>query len=73
MKQSRWARKYVKCPFYRGDGEETVSCEGPFDDVGVTLKFRGPKKQKRHMEVFCAEHFTKCEVFRMVHEAKYDE
>lgn len=71
MQQSRWARANVKCPFWRGDGMETVSCEGPFCGVGITMKFRSDRKRKHHMEVFCAEHYEKCEIYRMVMDSKY--
>lgn len=71
MRQSRWARAGVRCPFWRGDWDKAVACEGPFDGSGVTLTFRGDKKRKRHMEVFCFRNYEKCEVYRMIQENKY--
>ncbi len=73
MKQSRWARANVKCPFWRGDWEKAVACEAPIDDCGLTLTFRGRKKQMAHMETYCCRLYKYCEVYRMVQTAKYDE
>lgn len=73
MKQSMWARGNVRCPFWRGDWDKAVACEGPFDGCGVTVTFCSQKMKWRQMEVFCADHFRNCEVYRMVRAAKYDE
>ncbi|MBO4854077.1 MAG: hypothetical protein J5482_02880 [Oscillospiraceae bacterium] len=73
MEKSLWARRWVRCPFWRGDRQEVVGCEGPFDGSGVQLTFESHGRQRRHMETFCCHHYEKCEVYRMVVEAKYPE
>ena len=63
----------MKCPFWRWDYVRCVACEGPFDGTGVHLTFEELEEQKKHMELFCADKFEYCEIYRMVKEAKYDE
>ena len=71
MKASLWAQRNVKCPFFRGDSATTVKCEGPFDGSKVILVLS--EGARKHEEIFCAEHYRKCEIYRMVMEAKYEE
>ena len=62
---------YVVCPFFRGYTPTTLRCEGFDDGVGTTSTFPNRARQTQHMEIFCYKHYEKCEVFRMVMDAKY--
>lgn len=65
---------YIKCPFYRNYNSDTVRCEGIMDGTTLGLSFADTKDRCRHMDVFCqTEHFRKCEIYRMVMDARYEE
>ena len=62
----------VRCPFYRGDdGRQRIVCEGIVD--GSTFSIHFPRKSDWSIQVdtFCCRHYERCEVFRMIMDAKY--
>lgn len=64
---------YVQCPFYKDDdGMHRVTCEGIIEDSSLTLYYRKKRDYKTQINVFCCEHYTNCEVYRMLMD-KYDE
>lgn len=63
----------VRCPFYRGYTNGTVRCEGPLEGATNTMGFADGGQRRQHMEIFCCRHYRRCEVYRMVQEAKYAE
>ena len=60
----------VKCPFFKGSDKRKVMCEGITDDCIIKLIFFSELKRNCHHSIFCCEHFTKCEIYRML-EGKY--
>lgn len=59
-------RSDVQCPFYQQDnGRNLLTCEGVTDGSRLQWQFRRKKDFAVQMEVFCCEHYTKCEVYRM--------
>ena len=70
--------------FYAGDSNRPTSCEahqitrskarsacfGGSNPPGSS-NFPDKARQTQHMEIFCYKHYEKCEVFRMVMDAKY--
>ena len=65
---------YAKCPFYQyDDGKHNIICEGITDGSTLILKFRKKKDYDIQIDVFCCEHYKKCEVYRMLMEKYEDE
>ena len=63
----------VQCPFYKYDNARRITCEGLVDSSNITLGYRNIKDYETQLMVFCCEHYKKCEIYRMLMEAKYDE
>lgn len=65
----------VQCHFYRSDdaGKKRIICEGIVDKSTLTLTYHRRTDYDTQLGVFCCEHYKKCEVYRMIMEAKYDE
>ena len=64
---------YVECPFFRDYQDRIVRCEGIMDGTGLVLTFRDREDHRRHMQVFCEDHYKNCEIYRMVMAARYEE
>ena len=64
----------VQCPFYKfDDGKYRITCEGLVDDSSLALIYHRKHDYQTQINVFCCNHYKKCEVYRMLVEAKYDE
>ena len=64
----------VQCPFYQSDdGKRKIVCEGLVDRSTLALNYRRRNDYKTQIEVFCCEHYNRCEIYRMLMEAKYDD
>ena len=63
----------IRCPFYRFDDEQRIGCEAPFDGATVTLRFTGKRGKEMQRDIFCAEHFKRCEIYRCIMANKYPE
>ena len=65
----------AQCPFYKFDDDRKrrIICEGLVDNSTLALTYRQREDYSTQLGVFCCEHFKKCEVYRMLMEAKYDE
>ena len=64
----------VQCPFYKyDDGKQRITCEGLVDNSSLALIYRNRSDYETQIDVFCCEHYKKCEVYRMLMSAKYDE
>ena len=76
MPSGSWKGKQdAQCPFYRSDdgGKKRIICEGIVDRSTLALTYRRRCDYDTQLDVFCCEHYKKCEVYRMLMEAKYDE
>ena len=74
MSSGSYYQQSVKCPFYKYDnGKNKIVCEGFTDECLVDARWRMREDYIRHIGVFCSEHYEKCEIYRMVYEAKYDD
>ena len=63
----------VKCPFYKfDDGKRRITCEGIIEDSSLALIYHNKHDYEVQIDTFCCEHYTKCEVYRMLMD-KYDE
>lgn len=64
----------VVCPFYKyDDGKQRITCEGFVDNSSLALIYHRRGDYETQMNVFCCDHYMKCEVYRMLMETKYDE
>lgn len=62
-----YMKAYVRCPFYREDAYKTqITCEGIEQESVLVLRYRKSEQWKKQMEVFCCEHYKRCEVYRML-------
>ena len=63
----------VKCPFYKfDDGKRRITCEGIIMNSSLALIYHNKADYETQINVFCCEHYTKCEIYRLLME-KYDE
>ena len=63
----------VQCPFYKyDDGKQRITCEGIVDNSSLALIYQRRNDYETQINVFCCEHYKKCEVYRMLME-KYEE
>ena len=73
MPSGSYKQADVKCPFYRfDDGKRRITCEGMIEDSSVALIYRKKSDYLTQIDVFCCEHYKKCEVYRILME-KYEE
>ena len=64
----------VRCPFYKyDDGKGRITCEGIVDDSSIALIYKHKCAYEMQVGIFCCEHFEKCEIYRMLMEAKYED
>lgn len=65
----------VICPFFINGKEASISCEGFCDDTrSVRTLFKNKNLRIKHEDIFCKTHdFSKCEIYRMIKDAKYEE
>ena len=50
-----------------------MHCEWMINGATVSINFQSRRDFKNQMTVFCCEHYTKCEIYRMLMENKYEE
>lgn len=64
----------AQCPFYKFDdfNKRRISCEGIVDNSTLALYFQRKRDYDTQLNVFCCEHYKKCEVYKMLME-KYEE
>ena len=64
----------VHCPFYKyDDGKQRITCEGLVDNSSLALIYSRRNDYETQINVFCCEHYKKCEIYRMLMDAKYEE
>lgn len=65
----------VLCPFYKFDdwNKHRIVCEGILDQATLASTFRFRHDYQEQLEIFCCEHYKKCEIYRMIMAAKYEE
>ena len=64
----------VQCPFYKyDDGKQRITCEGLVDNSSLALIYQKKADYETQINVFCCEHYQRCEIHRMLMEAKYEE
>ena len=69
------AQADAQCPFYKSndDQKKSILCEGLVDRSSIALFYHLKKDYTNQLFIFCCEHYKKCEIYRTLMEAKYDE
>ncbi len=71
-KTNAWSMQTNCCPFARGETATSISCEGFIDDVAVlTAVYSSGRAKATQKRIFCDRDYQKCEVYRMIMDAKY--
>lgn len=72
MGKKSYRQNDVQCPFFRDDdGKRRITCEGLIEGSTLALLYRNRRDFELQMQVFCCEHYRKCEIHRMLME-KYE-
>lgn len=72
MSSGSYRQVHVQCPFFKfDDGKKRITCEGIIDDSSLALIFHKKVDYETQINVFCCEHYRKCEVYRLLMD-KYD-
>lgn len=73
MPSGSYKQADVKCPFYKfDDGKRRITCEGIVEDSSLALIYRKKNDYMIQIDVFRCEHYTNCEIYRLLIE-KYEE
>lgn len=74
MPSGSYKQAYVQCPYYRyDDGHQRITCFGVMDDSSLALIFRNKADYETQINVFCCQHYKKCEVYTMLNEIYKEE
>lgn len=67
--------KLVKCPFYKRDDSQKITCEGVVDESTLSLNFTKKDGKRTQFTVFCCntQNYKCCEIYRMLMSEKYCE
>lgn len=71
-KSGSWATVHVQCPFFKGDTQQAIACEGLEDREKLRRLMPSEEKKRSIMLRFCCDRYRECEIYRLV-AAKYDE
>lgn len=63
----------VRCPFYKKNKASMISCEGITDDCSINLNFRNTPSCMQQMDIFCCDHYKRCEIYEAIMKAKYED
>ncbi len=70
-----WKGKKIRCPFFREESsrDHKIKCEGLGDAKSISWNFSNEDERQRirQLEIFCQDHYDKCELYRMIVESKY--
>ena len=73
MPSGSYKQAEVKCPFYKfDDGKRRITCEGIIEDSSLALIYHNKNDYETQINVFCCEHYMKCEFYRLLMD-KYNE
>ena len=69
MPSGSYNQVFVRCPYYKyDDGHRRITCSGVMDDSSLALIFHYKADYETQFNVFCCQHYKKCEVYRMLNE-----
>ena len=67
----RKVRDLPQCPFWRELAGNRIGCEGITPHSTLSLQFTNRAERLQQEAVFCCKHYSKCELYRAIFEAKY--
>lgn len=71
-----WREGKVRCPFFRREDRQKhkIVCEGLGDAKSMSWNFANEDERQRirQLEIFCQDRYENCEVYRMIHNSKYE-
>lgn len=63
----------VLCPFFRAHSKTQIGCEGMTDGMTIILAFRDSEGLDTQERIFCRQHYERCEIYRAIMAAKYEQ
>ncbi len=73
MPSGSYKQADVQCPFYQfDDGRRRITCEGLIENSSLALIYHRKADYETQINVFCCEHYKKCEVYSILI-AKYED
>lgn len=73
MPSGSYKQADVQCPFYQfDDGRRWITCEGLIENSSLALIYHRKADYETQINVFCCEHYKKCEVYSILI-AKYED
>lgn len=63
-----WKAADVVCPFFIGDDNKSLTCEGFADKVKLRTDFATAAKKDGHMGTYCAGRYEKCMIYQLAAE-----
>ena len=67
MPSGSYRQADVRCPFYKyDDGKRRITCEGIIEDSSLALIYHNKHDYETQINVFCCQHYTNCEVYRLL-------
>lgn len=77
MHQTSGGQLEIQCPFFTAEDSKfagkKILCESPVPGSSLGLYFRKKEPYLTQLRIFCCDHYEKCEIYRAVMEAKYEE
>lgn len=73
MPYGSYNQVYVKCHFYKDDGNLSIICEGFGEAMYLKQRYYNKAQYEKQMTVFCCENYKNCEAYRLLMETKYEE
>lgn len=68
-----WYAADIKCPFFRAHSRTEIRCEGFVEQSSTGMLFQRPSDKLRQQHDYCEREYTKCEIYRALMSAKYDD
>ena len=69
---TNWSDVYVKCPFFKSEKANDLSCENIISGgVSCRHRFATKREKTQHMERCCFSRYKKCVYYRVLLSEKY--
>lgn len=67
LKSNSWGSVHAACPFWRGETDRAICCEGVRE--GETIRRMLPDKEAKHREMleYCCKDYKLCKIFQLVY------
>ena len=66
MARFRWTEDPdVRCPYYQGQAQSEVCCEGVRGNARIHMAFPGKQERRQYQQEFCCRDWCRCPVAGM--------